>query len=470
MKDSRNKYLLKNTFILSLGNFGTKIITFFLVPLYTNILTTAEYGTIDIITIIGTVIVPIITLNIQEAVLRFSMDKECDSEKIISIAFSIIMLSSFASILCWPILKIIPVTASFAISLVFYMLFISSSHILLCYLRGKEKLLDYSIISIIQTLMIAILNIYFLVYRKNGINGYIWAYNIAYFVTFVLCIIRGNLLKCVRKIKIDKELFKDMVKYSIILIPNSLMWWIMNSLDRVMITSMLGVESNGIYAVSYKIPTIVITITTIFNQAWMYSAVKEKDSEDKSEYTNKIYSTLINIVITVSLFLLLILKPLMSIYVGKEFYSAWMYTPYLIVGTVFLTIGTFIANEYTAHKDSWGYLKSSTIGAILNVILNLILIPLLGINGAAIATCISYIVVFIYRVVDTRKYVKLKVLDNEKIICIVLLLFSSIIIYMNGITSYILLLISLIIMLLITRKMWANICRNITKKLIRRGK
>ena len=391
---SKNKYLLKNTIILSIGNFGSKLISFFLVPLYTNIFTTAEYGTIDLITILITVFVPIITLNISEAVMRYSMDKNSDKNKILCIGNIVLFSSIIICILSFPILKVIPYTTQYALLLVLYLTTFISSNIYLCFIRGKEQLFDYSIISIVQTLMIAILNIYFLVVLKIGIRGYIIAYIIAYLITTILCIIRGKFVPSINKKSFDKKLAREMIKYSVILIPNSLMWWIMHSLDRIMVTSMIGIEANGIYTISYKLPTIIITLTSIFNQAWMFSAVKEKDSDDKESYTNSIFTALFNIVITISLFLLLILKPLMKVYVGRAFFLSWKYTPLLIIGTVFLTLGTFISNEYTAHKDSIGFLKSSTIGAMVNLILNIFLIPVIGVIGAALATCISYICVF----------------------------------------------------------------------------
>ncbi len=466
-KNTRNKYLLKNTLLLSLGNFGSKFLNFFLIPLYTNILTTAEYGTIDLITIIGAVVVPVLTLNIQDAVLRFSLDKACDNNKILNIAVIMIFFSSLIGLLCWPLLSNMFFTSHFAIYIVFYTLTFSTSHILLCYIRGKEKLLDYSIISIVQTLLIALLNIYFLVFLRLGINGYILSYIIGYIATIILCIIRGNIIISINKFNFDKNLFKKMIKYSIFLIPNSLMWWVMNSLDKVMITSYLGVEFNGIYAVSYKIPTILNSIALIFNQAWMYSAIKEKDSIDKEIYTNKIYSSLFNIVITIAVFLLLILKPIMSVYVGKDFYSAWLYVPFLLIGTAFITLGSFISNEYTVHKDSMGHLKSSTIGAITNFILNMILIPIIGIFGAAIATCISYIIVYIYISIDTRKYLKIKIIDKIKITLLIILLISTIVVYIENNISYLINLVLFFMTLLFTRNIWINIIRNMIKKIKR---
>lgn len=430
-QEKRKKYLLKNTLIFSIGNFGSKLITFFLVPLYTNVLTTVEYGTVDLMTVLTTVVVPIITLNISESVMRFSMDNDIKKEKILSIGLLISIIASIISVLSIPIFNAFTVTSDYSIFLSLYILSFSASLILLCYIRGIEKLLDYSIISIVQTAIIAILNVVFLVKFKLGIKGYILAYTISYFTTILLCLIRGNIKKNLKSFKIDNSLLKKMLKYSILLIPNSLMWWIMNSLDRIMVTSMIGVAENGIYAVSYKIPSILTTLTNIFNQAWMFSAVKEKESKDKNQYTSSIFDGLSTAVIAITLFLLLILKPLLKIYVGTDFYTSWKYVPPLLVGSAVLTLGTFLSNEYTAHKDSKGFLYSSLLGAVLNVILNSILIPKIGIIGASLATCVSYIGVFIYRIVDTKKYVKIEYLTKNKIMNFIILLVMAISTYVN---------------------------------------
>lgn len=466
-KQSRNKYLLKNTIIFGIGNFGSKLITFFLVPLYTNVLTVAEYGTIDLVNVISTVIIPLISLNIAEAIMRYSMDKEYDQNEILKLGINISFIASIICLLSYPFLKKYSYTSDYAIYLTLYTITSMVSHIFLYAIRGREKLMDYSIISICQTFMIALFNIIFLVIMKTGIVGYLLAYIISNFATIILCSSKLNIISVLKKTSINKKIAKEMIKYSAILIPNSLMWWIMNSLDRIMITAMINVNANGIYAISYKIPTIVITITTIFNQAWMFSAVKEKESKDKSEYTNSVYTSLFYIIITLSTALMLILKPLLSIYVGHNFFQAWKYTPALIIGTVFLTLATFISNEYTAHKDSLGFLKSSSIGAITNLTLNYILIPLKGIQGAAIATCISYIVVYIYRAFDTKKYAKLKLVDNKKCFCIILLIISSVFVYINNINSYFLNGIVLFTQIFLTRELWINIYTNIKKIIVK---
>lgn len=147
-----------------------------------------------------------------------------------------------------------------------------------------------------------------------------------------------------------------MAKYSVVLIPNSFMWWIMNSSDRIMVSSMVSVAANGIYAVSYKLPTLVSTLTAIFNQAWSYSAIREEGTEDESDYNNKIFKALIGIVMLTGIGILTIAKPFLSVYVSEEYYTAWKYMPFLTVGCVYLTLASFMATSYTVHKDSFGYL------------------------------------------------------------------------------------------------------------------
>ena len=117
--------------------------------------------------------------------------------------------------------------------------------------------------------------------------------------------------------------------------------------------------------------------------------------------------------------LLLLAKPFLKIYVSDSYYDAWRYTPFLIIGCVYLTLGTFMATSYTVHKDSFGYLFSGSFGAVFNILLNFILVPVIGVYGAALATCISYIAVFMFRVFHTRKYIKYDIWYKEFILMFV---------------------------------------------------
>lgn len=448
----RNKYLLKNTVIFSIGNFGTKIISFFLVPLYTNILTTREYGTVDLIYTIGMVLVPLLTLNIGESIMRFALDKDADCDKIMNTGITILIFGAIIGLLILPIANLFESVSNYSIYIYLYTLTLAFSQIFLCYLRGKEFLLKYSIGNIIQSLTIAIFNIIFLIGMKKGIEGYLMAYILANVCTGLYGFWAGKVNLVIKKYSIDIELSKNMIKYSVVLIPNSFMWWIMNSSDRMMVSAMISVTANGVYAVAYKIPTLLSTITTIFNQAWSYSAIREDESEDKEEYNNRVYENLVTIVIVVATGLLMIMKPFLSVYVGKEYYTAWHYVPYLIVGFVFMTLGSFIATSYTVHKDSMGFLISGTVGAIINLILNFILIPMMGVSGAAFATCISYFGVFVYRIKDTQKYIKLRVFKRKQICGYALLILSAMTCYLDNCIGQTLLVIEFICIILLNKE------------------
>ena len=459
----RNKYLLKNTVIFSIGNFGTKIISFFLVPLYTNILTTREYGTVDLIYTIGMVLVPLLTLNIGESIMRFALDKDADCDKIMSTGITILIFGAIIGLLILPIANLFESVSNYSIYIYLYTLTLAFSQIFLCYLRGKEFLLKYSIGNIIQSLKIAIFNIIFLIGMKKGIEGYLMAYILANVCTGLYGFWAGKVNLVIKKYSIDIELSKNMIKYSVVLIPNSFMWWIMNSSDRMMVSAMISVTANGVYAGAYKIPTLLSTITTIFNQAWSYSAIREDESEDKEEYNNRVYDNLVTIVIVVATGLLMIMKPFLSVYVGKEYYAAWHYVPYLIVGFVFMTLGSFIATSYTVHKDSMGFLISGTVGAIINLILNFILIPMMGVSGAAFATCISYFGVFAYRIKDTQKYIKLRVFKRKQICGYALLILSAMTCYLDNCIGQTLLVIEFICIILLNKEFVKDMLKIIFK-------
>ena len=432
MGNSRNSYLIKNTMIFILGNLGSKLISFFLIPLYTNALTTTEYGVVDLIATVGTVAVPVLTLNICESVMRFALDKDANKDKITQIGTNLLLIGMVVGLVIFPICHSFNRISQYSAFVYFYVISLAASQLYLCDLRGKELLVYYSIGNVLHTFFIAALNILFLVVFKGGIEGYLNAYIIANILTATYALIMGKGYRSFSFSGVDKKLLQRMIKYSIVLIPNSFMWWIMNSSDRVMVSSMVGIAANGIYAVSYKLPTLVSTLTTIFNQAWSYSAIREEGTEDENEYNNKIFRTLIGIVMLIGIGLITFMKPFLSIYVAKEYYVAWKYTPFLTVGCVYLTLATFMATSYTVHKDSFGYLFSGMFGAIFNIVMNLALIPLIGVYGAAIATCISYMLVFVFRLFHTRKYIRYNIKNKEFIVGSAILILSACLMFVDN--------------------------------------
>ena len=465
--ESRGRYLAKNTAIFAIGNAASRLINFFLVPLYTNILTTSEYGVVDLINTVCTVLAPILIMNISEAVMRFALDKDADCKKIMSIGLTAFISSIIIGLLIFPLSSIFSDIAPYAIYVYFYTVTLAGSQLFLCYLRGKERLALYSGGSILQTLTVALFNVLFLVVLHKGIKGFFLAYIFSNIITIIFAFVAGDVMEVIKSYWFDIKLAKEMAKYSVVLIPNTFMWWIMNSSDRIMVTSMIGIAANGIYAVSYKLPSLVSTLTGIFNQAWSYSAIREEGSEDESEYNNRIFNQLVSIVMLLSVALLTIVKPFLKLYVGVSYYDAWRYTPFLVLGSAFLTLATFMATSYTVHKDSFGYLFSASIGAVLNVVLNLVLIPIIGVYGAAFATCVSYIAVFIFRLFHTRKYIKYNVNNKEFIGGSILLTASSVALFINGFVGVLMQAILLILAVCLYSKTWIPLIHRMNQRMLR---
>lgn len=462
--ESKNKYLVKNTIIFAIGNFATKLISFLLVPLYTNALSTEQFGTVDLLYTICTFLIPLFSFNITEAVLRFSLDKDSNNNNIMSIALVSIIFMIITSTIMIPVLSFFEQFSKYKVEFYLYLITYGASQILLINLKGQEKLKLFSLGNFIYALSVSLLNIYFLLILDRGVKGYFIAYIIANIIIIIYGAFFGNILKTIKEFNFDIKLFKQMIKYSIILIPTSFMWWIMNFLDRIMVTKYISLSANGIYAISYKIPTILSVVSSIFTQAWLFSAIREKDSKDNASYTNKIFNFLAFGTIAIGSLLLIIIKPLFKIYVSENFFGAWEYVPYLMIGYVFLNLSTFISTSYNVHKDSKGFLISAIIGALINLLFNFLLIPLIGISGAAIATMICYIGVFLYRIIDTRKYLIIKI-DYRFILSIITMAIISALLYVQNIYSLLTQIACLIFIIYIYRNSWYIIFEDIFIKI-----
>ena len=433
MRESRANYLIKNTAILAIGNMASKLITFFLVPLYTNSLTTSEYGIVDVVSTLCYVLAPILILNISESVMRFSLDKNADYSKILSIGVVTLLIGMVIGLVIIPIANNISSISNYSLYVYLFIVTNAVSQLFLYYLRGRELIAQYTIGNVLHTFTIAIFNIVFLVVLKKGMIGYFWAYILSSFITAIYAMLAGNVLSISNKFAIDKKLFYQMLKYSVVLIPNTFMWWIMNSSDRLMVAGMVGTDENGIYAISYKFPTLVSTITLVFNQAWSYSAIREAGTNDESNYNNSILKKLCCFVIFLGTTIITFSKMILRVYVAPDYYSAWRYMPFLTIGCVFLTLATFMGTAYTVHKDSFGYLASGMFGAVLNIALNFLLIPRIKVYGAAIATCVSYFAVFCFRLFHTRKYITFRFTFKEFIIGMILMISCSGLLFWNSI-------------------------------------
>ncbi len=430
---NKYKYLVKNIGILSIGNFTTKLLNFFLVPLYTAVLTTTEYGEFDLLNTTVGLLVPVFTLNIFEGIFRYALDKSVNKGLLTRVAFkyffiSLIPLGTLTVINL--IFKVIPIFNTYLLYFVLMYIFNALSAILTGVAKGMEKLSVISVAGVISSAVVIISNILFLLVFKFGIHGYFVSYILGSFSQCFYIILAIRIWKIdfsVANLKADlKDLDKKVVAYSKPLIANSIGWWVNNVSDRFIVTMFCGFAVNGIYSIAYKIPTFLNVLVSIFNQAWNLSAIKDFDKEDKSGFFAKIYSTYNCLMVIVCSGMIVFNKVLASLFYSKDFYSAWKYVPFLLIAFYFGAISGYIGAIFAAIKRTDIYAKSTVTGAIVNTLLNLVLVYFTGALGAAIATTISYILVWAIRYYYMTKFISVKINLKRDIIIYVLLILQAV--------------------------------------------
>jgi O-antigen/teichoic acid export membrane protein len=419
------KKLVNNSLVFAVGNLGTKLIVFFLVPLYTYYLTTSEFGMVDLLTTTVSLLIPIFTLRIFDSVLRFVMDKNYDRQEVLINALVIIFIGFIFLGMFYPILIMILPFDNYIYY--FYLLILVQSIFttLTQYVRAKGMVRLFATSGIVNALTLLISNIFLLVLLQRGIIGYLMSFIIAYVISGLFVVVFGKVQRDFNLKKINIKLMKEMLKYSIPLIPNSLMWWVMGLSDRYMITYFLGLSANGLYAVATKIPSILNIVNSIFFQAWQMSAIEEAESKDKSKFFSNVFNVFSITMLMSTSILLAHLKFILEFLVADNYFETWKYVPFLLLGVVFSSFSSFLGTNYIATKKTTGVFKTSIIGAIINIVANIILIPIIGINGAAIGTMLSFAVVWLLRIKDTKQFVSIK-FDVKRLILTLIIIFIQI--------------------------------------------
>ena len=437
---NRYRYLFKNIGLLTLSSFATKLLSFFLVPLYTNILTTTEYGTYDLFNTTVGVLLPILTLNVQDAVMRFVIDSKSNRKAIVSVAMKILLIANIivaTGLIVNSIFDISMLVKEYAIFFFLMFLVQSLSGVITYYVRGIDKIADLSISSVLVSVFTISCNVIFLVIFHWGLIGYFLANIIGPLVQCLYLVICSDMIHDTDLRANFSEEKKAMLDYCKPMIANSVAWWINNTSDRYVVIFFCGLSENGVYSVASKIPSILNIFQSIFSQAWTLSAVRDFDPEDKNGFfanTYRIYNCLMVLICSA---IIVVDKLLARFLYAKDFYVAWRYVPWLTIAIVFGALSGYIGGFFSAVKNSKIFAQSTVVGAISNIVLNFIMTPFMGALGAAIATAVCYFVVWVIRYWHSKKFIKLKIRLRRDIITYSLLVVQSIVLlFKDGIMLY----------------------------------
>lgn len=401
-----NKYrtLATNTLLLSIGTFGSKLLVFFMVRFYTGYLSPAAYGTADLITQTGNLLIPIVSLDITDAVFRFSADCQQDRADIFTVGLRAITCGGCVLLPLTVLLQQIPAIGDYALLLTGFVL--ASCYHALCahFVRAQGDTALFAAQGLCNTALLIALNILFMAILRWGIRGYLTAITAANVLTTLLLVWRAKLWRYVCRSP-QRSIRRAMLRYCVPLIPTAVFWWIMGVSDRYMVQYFLGRTATGLYAVAYKIPTVISILATVFLDAWQLSAITEShgDRQTHLQFFGKIWYAF-----AAALFLcasgIIAFSPLLIRILAEEAYAAaWRYLPALTLAMVASALSSFLGSVYVVTKNSVASFWTAFAGAAVNLAGNLWLIPRFGGQGAALATLASCLVVFLIRLVSARR-------------------------------------------------------------------
>ena len=446
------KDLFKNTFIIAIGKFSTQILSYFLLPLYTSILSTSEYGIYDLLVTICIFVIPLITIMMEESMFRFLIDEETieGKRRVISTAsiYAIVSTIIWCS-LGYIILKII----GYQYTTVFILYVISAILMKLAngISRGLSKIKLYSLSNVILSLLTIVLNILFIAKFRWGVYGLLYSTVLANVITCIFVLLKLRVYTFIKPKYYDKKRLKIMLKYSFPLVPNNISWYIINISDRIIVSTFLGSSINGIYAMANKFPNIMNNFSSFFFTAFKENVAKAFKKNDYEKYYNEIYEIVHNAFIAISLLIISILPFIFNIFIKKDYVAAYEYIPLLVIALYYGNMAGFYGTLFTAFKESKIIGKSTIWGAIINLVVHLALIYFVGIYAAIISTLVSNYVVAMYRKIKLKDYVKLHSLKNYYLAIFMLILTTGLY-YLNNFYINVLSLFIVLVYVLIVNK------------------
>lgn len=462
---SREKSLVKNTMIITIGKICTQLITFFLLPVYTALLSTEEYGTVDLLNTLVSLLLPIVTFQIEQALFRYLVDNRDNRQEMKNTITTTLVTITFQTVLYLIIFAAISpfINNEYKYFLATNVVASIFSSIMLQISRGLGDNKQYAIGSFITALITVLLNVLFIAGFKWGAYGMLTATLIGNVVCSIYIFIVKKVYTYLDIKLYSKKLLKKLWKYSLPLIPNAISWWIFNSSDRIIVTSFLGIGANGVLSAAYKFSNVYITIYNIFNMTWTESAALHIKDEDSSQFFSKIIDTALRLFTAVCFGIIVFMPFIFPLMINEKFGQAYNQISILMLSSLFNVVVGLVSVIYIAQNDTKAVAKTSILAAVINIFVNLGLIKFVGLYAASISTLVAYLIMAVYRLYDVKKYIKIKL--NQKFILSAIIMMPVILIsyYINNLYLNIIMIFVVCIYAWIMNKNSVNLIVNMLK-------
>lgn len=457
---NRNKELARNTVIFGIGTIGAKLMQFILVPLYTVYLTTSDYSAADLITSTVTLMTPFLTLGMAHGIMRFVLANRKTGTQLLRLSTLISLFSTAFLFAIVPLFKLLGIYEGreLLIPLLFLTGSLKSNYAAYC--KAIERNTIYAIDGIISAAITAILSWVFLSPLHMGIDGYLYAIFIANVLSIILFLCTCPIIKTIfTKTENETSILRPVLRYTLPLMPNELSWWIIQMSDRYILRFIGGAVINGIYTMAYKIPGIFNIVVSIFISAFTITAYKECDINATSgkydgSYFGEVFRKYTAITFICASLVILATQPVAYLFIKKDFYQSWKYTPFIMISFAIGNLESYFGTLLSGMNKPKYCFYSTSAGAIVNIILDIMLIKIFSAYGAIAATIIGYFVVYMVRVFGVKKHMDIE-LNVSKAIASLLLLLVMAFCYCRE--SIVVRLLSLVIFGLIITLYWVEV-------------
>ena len=405
---SKYTRLLTNTAVFTAGKLLSKLLVFFMVSLYTACLTREEFSTAELITGIANLLIPLACAGITEGIFRSAAAKNGDKEAFFTNGLLVYGAGSVIFLILSPLLGLLPFFGGSVWLIAAYVVVANLHSVVSQYLCaiGRTKLFAGQ--GILNTVIVIGLNILFLPILDLGVTGYVGSIILADLLTTIFLILVTRLWRAVKPRTVSWPTIRSMLKFCLPLVPTTLFWWVTGVSDRFMVEHICSADLNGLYTAAYKVPNLLIYAISIFDSAWKLSVSAEDDVNGRVDFYSRVWRAYTTLAFLGGGGLVILSRFLAHVLFASRFEAAWVYIPVLTFATVFTALCTFLGSVYFASKKTVGSMLTALVGAVLNVALNILLIPRFGAMGASVATFASYFAVCILRLVTVRKLIPFK--------------------------------------------------------------
>lgn len=413
--------LLSNTVLFGISTFGSRFLTFLLTPFYTRVLSSTEYGVTDLLIQSGNLIIPIASAGIANAVIRYGLERTGNQKGIFTIGLLTTLAGFCLLLLAAPLLGRIAFLSDSVWLVLLYVLSANVHSVCNQFARTLGHVRLFALDGVLRTVLTVFFHILLLAVFPLGVTGYVLANVLADGLSSAFVFLRAREWKYLSLSAASRRDTTRMLRYSLPLVPTNLCGWIINISDRYLIALLVGNAATGIYAVSNKIPNILLTVANIFSSAWQLSALAERPRAEKERFFSNVYSVYSAIAFVMASGVILTAQISTRLLAAPDYFEAWRYVPVLTLATTFACLGSFLSSIYMVEQRSGATLVTSMLGAAANVVGNILLIPLYGSMGAAFSTLLSYLLIWGVRAIHTRSILCIQLKLPNLLLCSLLL-------------------------------------------------